>query len=91
MYRIETTRDFDRDIKAIEPPTAARIIKKMEWLARHPELMKHPLKNMPEDLKGLQKYRVGDYRILFWVDHNHESIILYGVEHRRTVYKKFHR
>jgi hypothetical protein len=32
MYRIETTRDFDRDIKAIDTPTAARIIKKMNGL-----------------------------------------------------------
>lgn len=68
------------------PPVAARIIEKIEWLAEHPELLKHPLKNMPRDLKGLQKYKVGDHRVLFWVDHNHKAITLYGVEHRRTVY-----
>ena len=88
MYQIETTPDFDRDIKSLDPPVAARIIEKIEWLAEHPELLKHPLKNMPKDLKGLQKYKVGDHRVLLYVDHNHKAIILYGVEHRRAVYKR---
>jgi len=88
MYRVATTSEFDKDIKALDKPTTARIINKIEWLALNPEVLKHPLKHMPADLKGLQKYRVGDYRILFWVDHNHKTITLYGVEHRRTVYKK---
>lgn len=88
MYRIDTTPEFDRDIKALDKPTAARIINKIEWLSLNPDALKHPLKHMPADLKGLQKYRVGDHRILFWVDHNHKSITLYGVEHRRSVYKK---
>lgn len=88
MYRIDTTPDFDRDIKTLDPPVAARIIKKIEWIAKHPELLKYPLRGMHEGLKGLQKYRVGDHRVLFWVDHNHKSITLYGVEHRRTIYKR---
>lgn len=88
MYRIDTTPEFDRDIKALDKPAASRIINKIEWFSINPNVLKHPLKHMPTDLKGLQKYRVGDYRILFWVDHNHKTITLYGVEHRRSVYKK---
>jgi hypothetical protein len=33
VYRISTTPDFDRDITALDPPVAARIIMKIEWLA----------------------------------------------------------
>lgn len=44
------------------------------------------LKHPPKDLKGIQKYRIGDYRILLWVDHKERQITLYGVEHRRSVY-----
>lgn len=88
MYRIDTTPEFDRDIKALDKPTAARIINKIEWLSLNPDVLKHPLKHMPADLKGLQKYRIGDHGILFWVDHNHKNLTLYGVEHRRSVYKK---
>lgn len=89
MYRIDTTPEFDRDIKALDPPVFTRLIRKIEWLAEHPELLKSPLKGMPDDLKGLQKYRFGDYRILLWTDHHAKAITLYGIEHRSRVYKKF--
>lgn len=89
MYQIDTTPEFDKDIKALDPPISTRVIKKIEWLAAHPELLKNPLKGMPDDLKGLQKYKVGDYRILLWTDHHTKTITLYGIEHRSRVYKKF--
>jgi mRNA interferase RelE/StbE len=88
MYRIDTTPEFDRDIKALDISAAVRIINKIEWLASNPHAMKQPLKHMPADLKGLQKYRIGNYRILFWVDHKRKTVTLYGVEHRRSIYKK---
>ncbi|MBI5632220.1 MAG: type II toxin-antitoxin system RelE/ParE family toxin [Nitrospirae bacterium] len=88
MYQVETTPEFDQNIQALDQHAAARIIKKIEWLSLHPELLNHPLKYMPNDLKGLQKYRIGSYRVLYWVDHRNGTITLYGVEHRRSVYKK---
>jgi len=89
MYRLETTPDFDKDFKAIGRDVANRISKKPEWLSQNPEALRFPLKHAPKDLQGLQKYRVGDYRVFFWVDHNEKKIILYGIEHRRSAYDKF--
>ncbi len=89
MYRVETTPDFDKDIKSLNHEVAFRILKKLDWLSQHPEVLRFPLKNPPKDLKGIQKYRVGDYRILLWVDHKKQVITLYGVEHRRSIYEDF--
>ncbi len=89
MYRVETTPDFDKDIKSLNREIALRILKKLDWLSQHPEVLRFPLKNPPKDLKGIQKYRAGDYRILLWVDHKKQVITLYGVEHRRSVYEGF--
>ena len=86
MYRIATTAEFDTDLKKLERDIARRIIKKLDWLSHHPEALRFPLKNPPKDLKGIQKYRIGDYRVLLWVDHKERQITLYGVEHRRSVY-----
>lgn len=86
MYQVETTPEFDSDIFKLDKSIATRIIKKIEWLSEHPELLKFPLKHLPDNLKGLQKYRIGDYRILFWINHNKKVITLYGIEHRRKVY-----
>ena len=89
MYRLETTPDFDKDLKAIERDVANRISKKLEWLSKNPESLRFPLKHAPKDLRGLQKYRIGDYRVFFWVDHNEKTIVLYGIEHRKSAYDKF--
>lgn len=86
MYKIKTTHDFDKDFKKLDSDIASRVLKKLEWLSEHPEVLRFPLKNLPENIKGLQKYRIGDYRILLWVDNNKHEIILYGIEHRRSVY-----
>jgi len=65
MYRLETTPDFERDLKTLERDIAQRISKKLEWLSQNPEALRFPLKHAPKDLKGIQKYRVGDYRVFF--------------------------
>jgi len=88
MYQIKTTPTFDKDIEKLDRPIAKRMIKKTEYLANHPELLRFPVKYLPKHLEGLQKYRVGDWRILFWVDHRKKKITLYGVEHRGRAYKK---
>ena len=86
MYRVETTPEFDEDLGNLERQTAERVIRKVEWLAQHPEALPPPLRHLPEDLKGLHKYRVGDYRVLLWADHHAEVLTLYGVRHRSEVY-----
>ena len=89
MYEIRTTPTFDADIKKLDRPVAKRIIEKVEQLAQKPELLRHYLKYMPEDLANLQKYRVGVWRVLFWVNHQERELTLYGIEHRSRVYKRF--
>jgi mRNA interferase RelE/StbE len=87
VYRVETTPQFDDDLRRLDRSTAARIIERIEWLARHPESLRFPLRHVPSDLKGLHKYRVGDYRVLLWVDRNREVLTLYGVAHRSSIYR----
>ncbi len=84
MYRLEVTPEFEEDARRLDPAVAQRVILRAEWLAEHPEALRFPLRHLPEDLRGLHKYRVGDYRMLLWVDCHAET--LYGVRHRRDVY-----
>ncbi|MBU0496152.1 MAG: type II toxin-antitoxin system RelE/ParE family toxin [Chloroflexi bacterium] len=86
MYRVETTSEFDEDLGCLDRAIAQRIIRKIEWLAEHPGILRAPLRHLPENLKGLHKYRVGDYRVLLWVDHEAKVLTLYGVRHRREIY-----
>jgi len=65
------------------------MIIKIKWLSNHPEILgKQPLSGLPPELRGLNKYRVGDYRIVYWVDCKKMVLKIYAVRHRSQVYKK---
>jgi mRNA-degrading endonuclease RelE of RelBE toxin-antitoxin system len=64
VYRIETTRRFERDFNKLDPSISHRVMKKIDQLAAHPEAVTQRLRNPPPDMAGVHKYRVGDYRIL---------------------------
>jgi mRNA interferase RelE/StbE len=87
VYRLETTLRFERDFHKLDASIRPRVIKKIDQLAAHPELIAQPLRNPPPDLAGLHKYRVGDYRILLWVDHQTQVLTLHAVAHRREIYR----
>lgn len=61
---------------------------KIDWLSKNAaEMIHHPLTSLPEDLRGLCKLRVGDYRIIYWVYQKETRISIYAIEHRRKEYK----
>ena len=86
-YRVEQTSQFEKDLARLAPGTRRRIVDKIRWLAEHPEAIPAPMKYLPQDLAGLRKYRIGAYRVLFWADRSQRILTLYGVEHRRSVYR----
>ena len=86
-YKVETTPRFERDFNKLDRLVAARIMKKIDHLAAHPELVTQPLRNLPPDLAGIHKCRVGDYRILLWIDHPAHVLTLFAVAHRREIYR----
>ncbi len=88
-YQLRATPTFDKAFKRLDAPTARQVVKKLQWLSAHPEAMRHTIQYLPKELQGLQKYRIGDWRVLFWADHATQLITLYTVEHRSQVYKQF--
>jgi len=86
-YQIVFTPTFERDLRKLDRDVTRRVLRKIEWLAAHPHLLAQPLQNMPPDLAGLQQYRIGDYRLLFWLDHSKRIITLYAVAHRSSIYR----
>ncbi|MHB8653403.1 MAG: type II toxin-antitoxin system RelE family toxin [Terriglobia bacterium] len=85
-YHLATTPNFERAFRRLDEPVAQRVQKKLGRLTSYPQLAE-PLRNLPPSLVGLHKYRVGDYRVLFWIDHSQKLITLYTVKHRSVVYK----
>ncbi len=88
VYQLHTTPTFDRAFKRLDAGSAQQVAKKLDWLSAHPEVLGQTVPYLPADLRGLQKYRIGDWRVLFWVNHAQHTITLYTVEHRSRIYKQ---
>jgi len=88
MYRITLLPDAEESFKSLDKPIQKRIAQKIDWLAENADnIIHHPLKAMPDDLKGLCRLRVGDYRIIYWVYKDKRCITIYSIEHRSKAYR----
>jgi len=66
-----------------------RVSQKIDWLGNNADVIfHHQLSSSPDELKGLCRVRLGDWRILYWVYYKRKEIKIYGIEHRSKVYKK---
>lgn len=88
MYKVIYTKTFEKDINRLDTTIVKRIIFKISQLSSG-SLNFQTLKYSPKGLEKLCKLRVGDQRILFWLDHKEKIITLYTVEHRNKIYKNF--
>ncbi|MBI5774770.1 MAG: type II toxin-antitoxin system RelE/ParE family toxin [Verrucomicrobia bacterium] len=89
-YRIEIGSAADRQLAGLDSVIGASVERKLLWLAENAEVMIHRrLVGMPEDLAGLCKLRIGDYRILYWVYPAEKLVRVYRIQHRSEVYRDF--
>lgn len=81
QYSIEIKPQAIKDGKKIPLKQLKRIFDKIELLSD----------NLQGDVKHLTDFapeyrlRVGDYRVLFEVEHN--AVVVYKIKHRKNVYK----
>jgi mRNA interferase RelE/StbE len=88
-YRVEVSSRADSQLAKLDPIIGANIERKIIWLAENASAIVHRrLVGMPDDLAGLCKLRVSDWRILYWVYHSEQIIRIYRIQHRSEVYRK---
>ena len=67
-YRVELGTAADGQLGKLDSAIGASVERKILWLAENAAVVVHRrLLGMPDDLAGLCKLRVGDWRILYWV------------------------
>jgi mRNA-degrading endonuclease RelE of RelBE toxin-antitoxin system len=77
-------------LAALNSAIGAGIERKILWLAENAATIIHRrLVGMPDDLVGLCKLRVADWRIVYWVYPAQSLIRIYRVQHRSEVYRGF--
>lgn len=87
-YRVEIGSHADAQLARLDASVGIGIERKIQWLAENAASMVHRrLVGMPDDLSGLCKLRIGDYRILYWVYHPQTVVRIYRIQHRSEVYR----
>ena len=88
-YEIEVGGKAHAQLAGLDAAIGASVERKIQWLAESAVVMVHRrLVGMPEDLEGLCKLRVGDYRVLYWVYPAKKLVRIYRIQHRSEVYRQ---
>ena len=82
-YKLETTRRFEKDFRKLASDLKQQIDKHVRLL----EIQPYSGKRLRGEFEGSYSLRLGDYRIVYWVDEAAKRIILLTVAHRRKVYE----
>jgi mRNA interferase RelE/StbE len=92
MYKITFLPDAEDSFKKLDRPIQKRIAQKIDWIAENADkVIHHPLTSLPDDLRGLCRLRLGDYRIIYWVYAETKHIKIYDIEHRGKDYRSIKR
>jgi mRNA interferase RelE/StbE len=88
-YRIIVLPSAEADLEKLDPEVRRRILRRAVWLGENAsQIIHHQLVNMPDELVGLCRLRVGDYRILYWPNQQHKLLKVYRIQHRSEVYRR---
>lgn len=85
-YSLETTSNFDKEFKKLDSYTK-RMIK--AWIDKNLVDCEDPRihgKALTANRRGQWRYRVGDYRLLCFIEDDKLVIVALNIGHRRKVY-----
>lgn len=85
-YSVETTARFDKEFKKLDRYTQ-RMIK--AWIEKHLMDCENPRqhgKALTANRNGQWRYRIGDYRLICYIEDDRLIILALSVGHRREIY-----
>ena len=83
-YALTVSGKAQEDLARLDRRVAARILKKLAWLAANAETVHHvPLTG---EWRDFYRLRVGDYRVLYELDRAGRQIAVEVIGHRRDIY-----
>lgn len=85
-YRVRMLDAAVDDLSRLDKVVGRRIVKRLNWLAANFTSIK--LEALTGDLAGFHKFRVGDYRIVYELLEDEQTIVIHQIGHRREVYRK---
>ena len=86
-YRVETTARFDREFKKLDRYTQKMI---KSWIEKNLVDCADPRahgKGLTANRSGQWRYRIGDYRLICFIEDDRLVILAMSVGHRSEIYK----
>lgn len=87
-YKVQFKKSAVKQLKKLDTQTA-RLIK--NWVIKNLVDTEDPTQHgkvLTGNLKGIWRYRVGDYRLFAEIEDKEVTIVIFEVAHRREIYKK---
>lgn len=84
-YRIRILQAASQDLAPLGKRVGRRIVQRLNWLAANLDALR--LEALTGDLAGLYKLRVGDYRVIYEVLWDEQTIVIHAIGHRREIYR----
>ena len=85
MYKLVFSDEGKTSLASLDKKIAQRVLNKLKWLVQNIEsITPLPLEG---NLSRLFKLRVGDWRVMYEINHNDEVITVHKVGHRREIYR----
>ena len=86
MYEIRVQDSAARELAQLDKQVANRFVKRIRWLPANLETIKPDA--LSGGLAGLYKLRVGDYRVVYEILHDKQTIAIHLIGHRREIYRR---
>ena len=86
-YKIQVTENFRKNLKKLDKQYI-RLIN--NWIIKNLLDIENPTvkgKALTGNLKGIWRYRIGDYRLIVEIEDDQLKIIAFEFAHRSSVYK----
>ena len=85
MYKLDFTDEGKASLASLDKKISQIVLNKLKWLIQNIESTA-PLP-LRKNLAGLNKLRIGDWRVIYEVSHDSKVVTVHKVGHRREIYK----
>lgn len=86
VWRVEFDRDAARELRKLGDAAERQVLRYLRERIATSDNPRRFGRALTRDLKGLWRYRVGDYRIVASIEDNRFIVLVVAVGHRREVY-----
>lgn len=86
-WKVEFDNRARKELRKLDPQTQDRILKWLRETLANSEDPRRTGKSLKGRIKGLWRYRVGDYRIISQIQDENVLILVVRIGHRRDIYE----